>query len=353
MTYDYNGGLLYSHDCDWSYEEAEAMCNAQRKGSFIGFCAGCSWGVSGGFGGDLTNPIILPKSSQTGISIVFSPGQFAIGSQFDGKKPEKSEYSFEGWALDARGKVKFDTEMKINTHEQFQNLPKVLYASWRAYPKKFVDLAKIGAERKADIDWLTENEISVGTGCVNGGGKKCKYSPSSAVNRGAMAEFMWKLMGRPEITKPVPKIVDIEGFKKSTPDRYTAIRWLASEWVTIIGSDGKYNPKKSVNRGAMAEFMYKLAGSPGVLTFGSMKDSHPSPAALTSMAKKFKSDKTLVKLAKTNPNRYYDILWMASVGVTTGSDKKGTKYSPNQVVNRGAMAQFLHRLYKNTSTGDI
>jgi hypothetical protein len=210
---------------------------------------------------------------------------------------------------------------------------------------KFIDLKKVSADRKADINWLASTGVTVGSGCVNGGSSKCKYNPNADVNRGAMAEFMWKLVGQPAVTKPVPQIDDIDSFEKSNPNRFTAIQWLASEGITVIGDNDKYSPKNNVNRGAMAEFMYKLASSPGVLDFGSAKKSHPDPATLIAEASKLKADKALTKLANTNPNRYYDILWLAKVGITSGSNAAGTQFSPNNVVNRGSMAQFLHRLY--------
>jgi hypothetical protein len=81
------------------------------------------------------------------------------------------------------------------------------------------------------------------------------------------------------------------------------------------------------------------------LDFGSAKNSHPDPATLIAEASKLKADKALTKLEKSNPNRYYDILWLAKVGITSGSNAAGTQFSPNNVVNRGSMAQFLHRLY--------
>jgi hypothetical protein len=216
---------------------------------------------------------------------------------------------------------------------------------------RFVDLAKVSATRKADINWLASTGVTVGSGCVNGGGSKCKFNPNADVNRGAMAEFMWKLVGQPTVTKPVPQIDDIDSFEKSNPNRYAAIQWLASEGITVIGDNDKYSPKNNVNRGAMAEFMYKLAGSPGVLELGSAKNSHPDPATLAAQATKLKGDKALTKLAKSNPNRYYDILWLAKVEITSGSNANGTQFSPNNVVNRGSMAQFLHRLYNFMDKG--
>jgi hypothetical protein len=97
----------------------------------------------------------------------------------------------------------------------------------------------------------------------------------------------------------------------------------------------------------MAEFMYKFARSPGALKPGDAKLAHPDPNTLAADAKKFRSDKALTKLKSANPNRYYDILWLAQTKITTGSNAKGTQFSPNNIVNRGSMAQFLRRLYNH------
>jgi uncharacterized repeat protein (TIGR02543 family) len=70
------------------------------------------------------------------------------------------------------------------------------------------------------------------------------------------------------------------------------------------------------------------------------------PATVTNEAKQFKSDKALTKLKTSNPNRYYAVLWLAKYKVTLGSNPAGTLYSPQNVVNRGAMAQFMQKLYE-------
>jgi hypothetical protein len=147
-----------------------------------------------------------------------------------------------------------------------------------------------------------------------------KYCPSNAVNRGSMAELMWNLMGQPKITKTVPTIKDISKLSKN---RQTAVKWLASEGITIIDDEHRFNPANPVNRGAMAEFLYKLTGSPKYT---------PTSAEL----KKFKDIGTL-----TAP-RKKAIAWLAKTGITTGVTK--TTYVPGRAVNRGSMATFFMRL---------
>jgi hypothetical protein len=149
------------------------------------------------------------------------------------------------------------------------------------------------------------------------------YKPKDTVNRGAMAQFMHKMRGLPKITKAIPKITDIS---KLVKDRQNSIKWLASEGITVIGKDGKYNPNKAVNRGAMAEFLYKLAGSP---TFT------PSSADYAKI-------KDLSKVGD-NAGRKKAIAWLVANKITVLD--KG-RFNPQNAVNRGSMAEFLMKLYK-------
>jgi uncharacterized repeat protein (TIGR02543 family) len=212
---------------------------------------------------------------------------------------------------------------------------------------KFVDTGKVEKGRLNDINWLASVRVTVGTDCnASGGGKNCKYNPTGAVNRGAMAQFLYKLAGQTKTVNGVPKVTDIS---KLIPERQDAIKWLASEKITIPDKKNKYNPGNTVNRGAMAEFMYKLAGHPGTVDFGSDENDHLDPKTVADVEKVLKNDKALAKFKKSNPNRYYDILWLAKMNITV-PDTKG-RYNPGNDVNRGAMAQFMHKLYYVMMTG--
>ncbi len=88
--------------------------------------------------------------------------------------------------------------------------------------------------------------------------------------------------------------------------------------------DGKpyYQPSNAVNRGSMAAFLRRLAGSP----------------ALTSDVNPF-SD-------LTRANQFHDsILWLADKKITVGSTVDGKLvYQSGNPVTRGSMAAFLRRL---------
>ena len=97
------------------------------------------------------------------------------------------------------------------------------------------------------------------------------------------------------------------------------INWLAQRRITTGYPDGTFRPNGSVERGAMAAFFYRMAGSPQFTA-----PSTPS----------FKD------VPRDHPF-YKEIEWMRARGITTGwSD--GT-FRPNDAVNRDAMAAFFYR----------
>jgi hypothetical protein len=117
--------------------------------------------------------------------------------------------------------------------------------------------------------------------------------------------------------------------------RYESIRWLVSVAVAAgsqSDSDGNttYRAQDTVNRGAMAQFLHKLAGF--------------SEAQIAEMYTGKTSKFTDIgSLLKSNPARYYAILWLADTEITVGCNAAGTKFCPSNVVNRGAMAEFMRK----------
>ncbi|MDR1033190.1 MAG: InlB B-repeat-containing protein [Bifidobacteriaceae bacterium] len=206
------------------------------------------------------------------------------------------------------------------------------------YSKKYSDLGGLAKDRVSAIRWMYRYGVAASAKT---------YNPKGSVNRGAMAQFMHKLVGS---IKSTNKTVSPKDISKLAKDRKADVTWLATEGITVLASGSKYNPTGVVNRGAMAEFMYKLAGSQGTMSTNvKSKNYHPDAAALTVEATKVKKDKALTKLKKSNPNRYYAVLWLVKNNITVIG--KDGKYNPGGVVNRGAMAQFMQKLYNNVLIG--
>jgi hypothetical protein len=208
----------------------------------------------------------------------------------------------------------------------------------------FADLADVNSGRLDAISWLYMYGVTTGSPAGSN-----TYKPWDAVNRGAMAQFMRRVVKTPAVKNPpAPTFNDLN---TGVSGRDDDIRWLASEKITVGGRyPGGFEPWNIVNRGQMAEFLYKLAGSPGAINPDPTdpKNHHVTPSSVADQESKFAADKDLSALKNTNPNRYYDILWLAQKGITIGSTSEPDgllRYKPLDAVNRGAMAEFLKRTY--------
>lgn len=116
-----------------------------------------------------------------------------------------------------------------------------------------------------------------------------------------------------------PRFVDVQ------PDNmfYKEINWLATRGITNGWSDSTFRPADSVERGAMAAFFYRMAGSP--------QYTAPSTSRFSDVA--------------TDHPFYKEISWLAEQNITTGWDN-GT-FRPSNPIARDAMAAFLYRYDKN------
>ena len=114
----------------------------------------------------------------------------------------------------------------------------------------------------------------------------------------------------------------------TTAQFFKEIQWMGSKGISTgwAQADGTrlYQPLLSVNRDAMAAFMYRLAGSPAFTAPGISPFADVPPTA----------------------QFYKEITWLAAQGISTGwVEADGSKtYRPLQPVNRDAMAAFMHRL---------
>ena len=104
---------------------------------------------------------------------------------------------------------------------------------------------------------------------------------------------------------------------------FPEIQWLADRKITTGYGNGIYAPLGTVNRDAMAAFMYRLAGSP----------------AFTAPAVSPFSDVT------PSTQFYKEIAWLAEQGISTGwIEPDGTRtFRPLNPISRDAMAAFLYR----------
>ena len=108
---------------------------------------------------------------------------------------------------------------------------------------------------------------------------------------------------------------------------YTEMAWLADQkistgWVEPNGTR-TYRPLQSINRDAMAAFLYRAAGSPAY-----------TPPARSPFAD-----------VSTGQQFYKEMAWLADQKISTGwVEPDGTRtYRPLQSISRDAMAAFLYR----------
>ena len=106
---------------------------------------------------------------------------------------------------------------------------------------------------------------------------------------------------------------------------FSEISWLAQQGLTTGNGSGEhreYRPDTSISRGAMAAFMYRLAGSPAF--------TPPSVSPFTDVS--------------TNHPFYREITWLAAQGITSGwKTDAGVEFRPGNYINRDAMAAFMYR----------
>jgi hypothetical protein len=228
--------------------------------------------------------------------------------------------------------------------------------------KKPSKVPAVNTERLDSIKWLSGFGITVGSGSLTNG--QTTYRAQDPVTRGAMAQFLQKLGGFTDAqiaaiysTQP-NKFTDLGTLKTDNPARYYSILWLSGTGITVGCNAGgtKFCPTNPVNRGAMAEFLQRFAG---VANEPSATSAFPdvNKAVVTL---KYKGYNQTTRLNGLVESRVGAINWIKNANITIGSGSTAawgkfasgiTTYRPQDSVNRGSMAQFMHKLaYKLEST---
>lgn len=114
---------------------------------------------------------------------------------------------------------------------------------------------------------------------------------------------------------------------------YDEIMWVGNTGVARGWDDGTYRPLQGIERGAMAAYLYRLAGSPRYVA--------PETSPFTDVP--------------TDHPFYKEIAWLKATGITRGWED-GT-YRPEETINRDAMAAFFYRAAGSPEytapTGDV
>lgn len=128
--------------------------------------------------------------------------------------------------------------------------------------------------------------------------------------------------GAAQAADPVlpPPAVSALAFKDIGASGFAAdIRWMKERGITTGFPDGTFRPLQSVNRDAMAAFMYRLAGTPEFVA--------PEVSPFTDVP--------------TSAQFFKEIAWLKETGISTGFPD--ATFRPEDSVSREAMAAFIQR----------
>jgi hypothetical protein len=200
------------------------------------------------------------------------------------------------------------------------------------------------SQRADDILWLMDNQYAQGT--LEDG--VTTFRPDNLVNRGAMAEFLYNIVGRPTFKPSTEQTQQFKDIKKLSEQRRQAIYWLGHQKITVgCNKKGdKYCPADPVNRGSMAQFLARMAKVKNKPTENSEFADVFSGESKTITYIGLDGAAFSNQVNGLNQQRISDINWLATTGITVGSltDSAGqSTYRAQDPVNRGAMAQFLRR----------
>lgn len=158
-----------------------------------------------------------------------------------------------------------------------------------------------------EIDELAARGIT--TGWPDG-----TFRPLASIQRDAMVVFLYRALGSPSFTPP-----RVAPFTDMPPSRmyYKEICWAHAQGIVAGWPDGTFRPTASVERGAVAAFLYRA-----------------SQATSKGRSTPFRDVPTGHQFAR-------EIAWLATTGITTGWPD-GT-FRPVAPIARDAMAAFMIR----------
>ncbi|RIJ69439.1 hydrolase [Nakamurella silvestris] len=164
-----------------------------------------------------------------------------------------------------------------------------------------------------EILWLSGSGITTG---VTGGG----FDPIGLVSRQAMAAFLYRMThpGQAAPTCAAAPFADVPVSNQFCGE----ISWLKTQNITTGYAGNKFQPGASIDRQAMAAFLYRLR-HPGVTTGPTCTSA---PFADVPVGSQFCGE----------------ISWLKTQNITTGY--AGNKFQPGEKISRQAMAAFLYRL---------
>ena len=193
----------------------------------------------------------------------------------------------------------------ITTAHSWEITAEAADAPPRFVPAGFADVPRTAGFATA-VDWLKASGITSGV-------SPTRFDPQGLVTRSQMALFLWRMMDEP-VGVPRANFSDVP----TTAAFALAVDWLKANNITTGVGGNRFDPAGQVTRSQMAQFLWRLAGSPPV----------DDPVAFTDVP----------------PGAGFApaVRWLAKYGVTTG--RTPTTFAPDPAVKRFEMALFLYRL---------
>jgi hypothetical protein len=326
-----------------------------------------SWDIPEAQAGKLTFTLVNALGGLTPVGALTSQttdklkSEFAFAQSFVGSYTAR--LSADLTLTDGTKTIVEDTRTKTDTLKEYSSWQKVDFPDVRLSSvtvtyvgaKKPSKVPAVNVGRLESIKWLSGFGITVGSGSLTNG--QTTYRAQDPVTRGAMAQFLQKLGGFTDSqiaaiysTQP-NKFTDLGSLKTDNPARYYSILWLSGTGITVgCNADGtKFCPTNPVNRGAMAEFLQRFAG---VTNVPSVVSAFPD-VSKAGVTLKYKGYNQTTRLNGLVESRIGAINWIKEVNVTLGSGSTAawgkfaagiTTYRPQDSVNRGSMAQFMHKV---------
>jgi hypothetical protein len=123
-------------------------------------------------------------------------------------------------------------------------------ASAPVTPIDFTDVLA-GAPFYADIMWMAGRGIT--TGFLDG-----SFQPKGAVQRQAMAAFLYRFKASPNGTHPACAVAPFTDVPTTSPF-CGEIAWLKGTGISTGNVDGSFSPNALISRQAMAAFLHRLS----------------------------------------------------------------------------------------------
>jgi hypothetical protein len=138
-----------------------------------------------------------------------------------------------------------------------------------------------------------------------------------------------------------PKLTDV---LKLSDNQRKAVNWLAKNGVVVCADKaGKivkkcdFNPKNKVSKGMFAELLWKLIGSPDIITKGGSKGLAKYKTTF------YKKDKELTTIKKSYKVRYSAIQWLVNNKVIA-KPSASAKFAPKKNITKAEITKLLKKL---------